>query len=135
MLGTFKELIGSRIAKAREAAGLSQDDLAKKLNVDQSRISRWETGKNLPKKHKGQLLEILRVSEATIFSVNPSARQSKALSKVPETIEFLSKFGDLKPGLRDLVVALVYDDQKYIDGADVSDWPQWLFERLSALSK
>lgn len=39
-MATLKEL--------RVAAGLRQEDVAKKLNVDQTAVSNWERGKNRP---------------------------------------------------------------------------------------
>lgn len=36
-------------AKARRVAGLSQISVAQKVNVDQSTVSLWETGKTMPR--------------------------------------------------------------------------------------
>jgi transcriptional regulator with XRE-family HTH domain len=38
-----------RIAFAREAAGLTQDALAKLLNADQSTVAKYETGEREPR--------------------------------------------------------------------------------------
>ena len=48
------------ISERRKAAGLTQVQLAKKMNVDQSTVSLWETGKSRParKLHK-KLAKIL----------------------------------------------------------------------------
>lgn len=45
-MATLKEL--------RQSAGLRQEDVAKKLDVDQTAVSNWERGKNNPctKYHK-----------------------------------------------------------------------------------
>ena len=40
-----KRLIGSRIAIARKAAGLNQDQVAEAIGVHKQTISRWESGK------------------------------------------------------------------------------------------
>lgn len=37
-----------RIAKLRKMAGYTQKELAERLNVDQSTVSLWESGKNKP---------------------------------------------------------------------------------------
>ena len=42
--------LGSRIKRAREAAGLSQNDLAKSLGVTPGAVSQWETGYSGPKR-------------------------------------------------------------------------------------
>lgn len=34
---------------AREKAGLTQDEVAKALGIDQSAVSQWETGKTAPR--------------------------------------------------------------------------------------
>ena len=51
------------IKKLRLAAGLTQADLAKKMRVDQSTVSLWESGKTSPlqKCHK-RLAKVLGVT-------------------------------------------------------------------------
>jgi transcriptional regulator with XRE-family HTH domain len=44
----IKRDIGTRIRRQREAAGFSQRDFARRLEVDQREISRWETGRVKP---------------------------------------------------------------------------------------
>jgi putative transcriptional regulator len=39
---------GGRLKEARLAKGLTQDDLAKLINVNVNQVSRWELGKNEP---------------------------------------------------------------------------------------
>ena len=41
-------MIGENIRKARKAAGVSQKELAERLQVHQKDISRWETGAHIP---------------------------------------------------------------------------------------
>lgn len=44
----------------REAAGLRQSDLAKKLDVDQTAVSNWELGKSKPlRKYHKKLAKLL----------------------------------------------------------------------------
>ena len=40
------------IKKHREAAGMSQNELADKLEVNQTAVSMWETGKSVPRYNK-----------------------------------------------------------------------------------
>lgn len=42
------EHIGTRIAALRKKAGMSQEDLAKELNISRQSISKWESGQALP---------------------------------------------------------------------------------------
>jgi len=48
-LSTAKTL-GDRIRRAREALGLSQRKMARKLGIDPTTIERWESGKGTPSK-------------------------------------------------------------------------------------
>jgi transcriptional regulator with XRE-family HTH domain len=53
-------IVGRNIAEAREAAGLTQHQLATKLETSISRVSGWETGQHLPQLRKQhQLAELL----------------------------------------------------------------------------
>lgn len=52
----------------RERAGLRQEDLAKKLAVDQTAVSNWELGKAKPlKKYHKKLARILKCSVDDLF--------------------------------------------------------------------
>lgn len=54
----------------RVRAGLTQDELAKRVNVGQTAVSRWETGKNIPpKKWNPALARALDVTEAELEEV------------------------------------------------------------------
>lgn len=43
-----QERIGAFIAAMRKEKGMTQEQLAEKLNVNNKTVSRWETGKNMP---------------------------------------------------------------------------------------
>ena len=43
-----KDMIGENIRRARKAAGVSQKELAERLQVHQKDISRWENGAHVP---------------------------------------------------------------------------------------
>ncbi|MFW5652538.1 MAG: helix-turn-helix domain-containing protein [Planctomycetota bacterium] len=52
-----------RLRQAREAAGLSQSEVAERLAVSQAAISRWESGRKSPSLSRvQQLAELYRVS-------------------------------------------------------------------------
>ena len=42
-------LIGSKIKEARKECGMSQSQLAKQMGVTPQMVSKWETGKSIPK--------------------------------------------------------------------------------------
>lgn len=134
----YKDLFSKRFQKARELSGLKQSQIAEKLGVKPSTVSRWETGADLPDDSRlPEICKILRVPLSffeAMPEVNPAAPHN-SLSKVPDVIEFLSKFSKLLPAQRDLVLAVTYDDDSMIVDGDEADWPQWLSERLKAQSK
>ena len=45
---TTRELLGARIRELRKARGLSQEELAEKIGIEQKHVSRIEVGKNYP---------------------------------------------------------------------------------------
>lgn len=51
-----------KIREYREKAGMTQAQLAKKMNVDQSAVSLWESEKTSPlKKYRKELAKVLGV--------------------------------------------------------------------------
>ena len=89
---TIKKNISKNIAKYREAAGISQKDLAGKLGVVPSRISNWETGANCPTIDiLFEVCEILNVSINDIYGIYPD---SKFILKYGEQ-DLLKKYRDL----------------------------------------
>lgn len=75
------EIGGDRmdIAHRRKVAGLTQAELAQKLNVDQSAVSNWERGVNRPlKKYWPQLARAFDCSvEALLTDDNMAGKPSK----------------------------------------------------------
>lgn len=57
--------IGKNIKRIRENAGMSQYDLAKKLNVSQAAVSQFENGKNPPK-----IDTLLKIASALHVDIN-----------------------------------------------------------------
>ena len=54
--------IGVRIARRRQALGMRQEDLARKLGVSKSSVANWETGKHFPQRKLGAVEEVLGIS-------------------------------------------------------------------------
>ena len=97
---TIKKNISKNIAKYREAAGISQKELAGKLGVVPSRISNWETGANCPTIDiLFEVCEILDVSINDIYGVYPD---SKFVLKYGEQ-DLLKKYRDLDSHGREMV--------------------------------
>ena len=59
----------SNLSRYREERGLSQSELARKMNVTQQCISSWQTGRTIPKPYQMKMLsEILSVPINELFS-------------------------------------------------------------------
>ncbi|EMF0303006.1 helix-turn-helix transcriptional regulator [Enterococcus faecium] len=59
----------SNLSRYREERGLSQTELARKMNVTQQCISSWQTGRTIPKPYQMKMLsEILSVPINDLFS-------------------------------------------------------------------
>lgn len=57
-----------RLAFYRRRAGLSQQALARELDVNQAAVSNWERGVNAPaKKYRRKLCALLRATEEELF--------------------------------------------------------------------
>lgn len=97
---SIKKNISRNIGKYREAIGMSQKELAKKLGVVPSRISNWETGANCPTIDiLFEVCEILNVSINDIYGVYPN---SKFVLQYDE-IEHIKKYRALDPHGKEMV--------------------------------
>jgi transcriptional regulator with XRE-family HTH domain len=71
-----QEKSSTRIQKARERAGYSQDDLADKLGVHRTTIGKWESNKAQPSiENYEKMSEILKVSPIWLMSIDQYTSQ------------------------------------------------------------
>lgn len=64
-------LIGSKIKEARKECGMSQSQLAKQMGVTPQMVSKWETGKSIPKYETiSKLAECFHTDVAHIIGFN-----------------------------------------------------------------
>ncbi|WP_294466014.1 helix-turn-helix transcriptional regulator [uncultured Anaerofustis sp.] len=96
---SFKE----QLIHLRNTNGLSQEDLAEKLNVTRQSVSKWEVGETMPDTDKLiKISEIFNVSTDYLLKdidnvSNSKSKISVALSKeVNETIENINKMSRSK---------------------------------------
>ncbi len=67
-------LWGTNIRHRRNALGMTQEQLAKILDVGQATISRWEAGDSEPRrKHKAELARVLSTDVAMLFPLTRAA--------------------------------------------------------------
>lgn len=70
------EQIGARIKAARLEKGLTQSELAAKLNIGRTAITKWEKGviKNLKRDTIQQIADILEMSPLTMIGVEETPK-------------------------------------------------------------
>lgn len=69
----MKYEIGNKIRKYRKECGLTQEQLAEKINVTKSRVSNWEQGINRPDADIiGNICRALNVSPSNLLGVHLS---------------------------------------------------------------
>ena len=112
--------IGKAIARYRKQKTMTQMDLASVLNVHQSQIARWETGRSLPRKEYMEgLSEALEVSVEQLFHSEPhdfgeledeelrsllyevpnlSTRQQQTIKNILQDMVKLSRFQEVMQG-------------------------------------
>ncbi|MCI7131507.1 MAG: helix-turn-helix domain-containing protein [Lachnospiraceae bacterium] len=65
------ETLGSRIAQLRQKNGMSQTDLAKRLNISRAGVQSWECGENYPSTDNLiSLSKIFHVSTDYLLNIN-----------------------------------------------------------------
>lgn len=65
------DTIGSRIARLREQAGISQSDLARRMNISRAGVQSWECGENYPTTDNLiSLAKIFHVSTDYLLDIN-----------------------------------------------------------------
>ena len=98
-------VIGARLKKARKAKGLTQEELAEKLDVSIAFLSRIERGSsNINLKRLNEVCEILDVSEGEILN-GVSNKSGKFLD---------NEFADLLKNCPNSKRKLIYDVAKVI---------------------
>lgn len=106
---SIKKNISRNITKYREMAGLSQKELASKLEVTPSRVSNWEQGANCPTIDiLFKVCKILNVSINDVYGVYPNS--SETLSY--EELSHIKKYRTLDPHGKDMVDTVL--DKEYI---------------------
>lgn len=93
--------IGRRITTIRKSKGLTQEELARLLNVTPSLIGQYEKGKaGLTANRIYQLIKILEVDMAFILTGNEPAEEVKAHTEIEKNL--LKLVRDISPDKQDL---------------------------------
>lgn len=67
-----------RLREYRERAGLRQVDVAKKMDVDQAAVSKWESGENrISRKYHKKLAKLYSVTVDELLSEDSDTKREK----------------------------------------------------------
>ncbi len=100
----MKYEIGNRIRKYRKESGLTQEQLAEKINVTKSRVSNWEQGINRPDTDiLGAICRAMNVSPSDLLDVHLTDDElnahEKKVIKAYRTKEDLQQAVDILLGI------------------------------------
>lgn len=88
-------MFSERLRQYRKSVGLSQLELARLLNVAQSSVTAWETGKNMPNAEKLQLLADLFATTVDELLGKEQNNKPVTLSNDELTEEFKGMFSHM----------------------------------------
>lgn len=95
--------IGERIAQRREAAGLNQSELGRRMGVTPQAVQKWEAGISTPRNSKlGELAAILGTSKGFLIDGSPPPTD-----RAVESLEEIDTWDEESP-LRDDEVAVPF---------------------------
>lgn len=75
------EKTARRIKELRTKKGLSQEQLAKIINIDRTTINKYESGKNKPNRYVGKLADLFGVSADYILGLDDQEGKEKVPPK------------------------------------------------------
>lgn len=85
--------INERLIKLRKLNHLTQEELAKKLNISDKVISKWECGESIPQlEFISQLSNLYNISLEYLINGNPSEKDKTILNRKPTTGEYADIF-------------------------------------------
>ncbi|UWQ16258.1 helix-turn-helix transcriptional regulator [Jannaschia sp. M317] len=88
--------LGDRLAGAREAAGLSQPELARRLGVKVKSLRNWEADQSEPRANRVQMLSgILNVSLVWLLTGQGQGLEDPQISAEEEDSDLLQEIADL----------------------------------------
>jgi len=102
MSDNIKQRIGINIKALREMRGLSQEDLARRMNMARPAISNWENGKSEPS--GSQLVQLAKIFNVSLDMLVGNSRESLKVVVVDTTVlmkrpvlidELISKFDEV----------------------------------------
>jgi transcriptional regulator with XRE-family HTH domain len=131
----------AQLAQKREAAGLSQEDLAEKIGVDRSTVVRWESGTTKPQpalRHRladtlgltvGELAGLLGVGDPPEPVASEPASVEESMER-RQLLEGLTVLAATSPaaGAAEALESTRLEIRSALPGSDLDDWEQSLAE-------
>lgn len=90
--------LGEKLLQLRKKAGLSQEDVAEKLNVSRQTLSKWETDQTVPELIKAKLLsQLYNVSYDYLISENCICGDVTDIEMIVDEIDWTSAWSKKYP--------------------------------------
>nr|WP_042274563.1 helix-turn-helix transcriptional regulator [[Clostridium] dakarense] len=90
--------LGERLLDLRKKSGLSQEEVAEKLNVSRQTVSKWETDQTVPELTKAKLLsQLYNVSYDYLVSENPIGGDLTSIEMIVDEIDWTSAWSKKYP--------------------------------------
>lgn len=90
--------LGEKLLDLRKKLGLSQEEVAEKLNVSRQTISKWETGQTVPELLKVKLLsELYNVSYDYLISSSKISGDLTSIENIVDEIDWTSAWAKKYP--------------------------------------
>lgn len=90
--------LGEKLLDLRKKLGLSQEEVAEKLNVSRQTISKWETGQTVPELFKVKLLsELYNVSYDYLISSSQISGDLTSIENIVDEIDWTSAWAKKYP--------------------------------------
>jgi transcriptional regulator with XRE-family HTH domain len=125
--------LGEKLLQLRKKEGLSQEDVAEKLDVSRQTISKWETNQTVPELYKAKLLsQIYNISYDYLISESPVFGDVTSIEIIVDEIDWTSAWSKKYPilslyqninGINEYSekISKLYDNMKKEFGFDVTD--------------
>ena len=129
----FIMLLGEKLLQLRKKEGLSQEDVAEKLEVSRQTVSKWETNKTVPELIKTKLLcQLYNVSYDYLINESCIVGDVTNIEMIVDEIDWTSAWSKKYPILASYQnikgintysekISKLYDDFKNEFGLDVTD--------------
>ncbi len=90
--------LGEKLLELRKKAGLSQEEVADKLNVSRQTVSKWETNQTVPELIKGKMLsELFGVTYDYLISGCPVGGDLTSIEMIVDEIDWTSAWSKKYP--------------------------------------